>query len=392
MRHDGAGNDAEVLFDGGPTLDGGDGELGGGHPAVDDGAELGHLHEGGFGGVADGDVLLDGGELGLDGVVVVFGLLDAAHDFGEVEGFDGDAGALEELLGVADGVEGGGTRADGAEANVAQAAHDAADGGEPLEVGLELGGVGGFGVQGGEGVGDAVLLEVVADGHLAAEGVAAEGDAHLAGGVGRGLDEDGDVEVGEAEGVGEAALFAEVWQGDDDAVDFLGVLLEELGALLGVFVGFDGPVRGLLRGEHDGFDAHGFKCCNHLQASAGGKVAGKKSTIAYDDAHCHLTTHFVLLFMAKLAYGLGFYFVDVFRTRPVTDGLGRWERSLSFRYFNVGLNFARLDFVALPTVIGDEEVAQERHEEGMVDSVVVSEVAHQHGKHCSADNRLHQQT
>ena len=71
MRHDGAGNDAEVLFDGGPALDGGDGELGGGHPAVDDGAELGHLHEGGFGRVADGNVLLDGGEFGLDGVVVV---------------------------------------------------------------------------------------------------------------------------------------------------------------------------------------------------------------------------------------------------------------------------------------------------------------------------------
>ena len=81
---------------------------------------------------ADGDVLLDGGELGLDGVVVVFRFFDAAHDFGEVEGFDGDAGALQQLLRVADGVEGRGARADGAEADVAQAADDAADGGEPL--------------------------------------------------------------------------------------------------------------------------------------------------------------------------------------------------------------------------------------------------------------------
>jgi hypothetical protein len=99
-------------------------------------------------------------------------------------------------------------------------------------------------VQGGERVGDAVLLEVVADGHLAAEAVAAEGDGHLAGGIGRGLDEDGDVEVGEAEGVGEAALFAEVGQGDDDAVDLVGVLLEEFGTLLGVFVGLDRAVGG----------------------------------------------------------------------------------------------------------------------------------------------------
>ena len=41
--HDGAGDDAEELLDGGPALDGGDGERAGLHPAVDDGAELGHL-------------------------------------------------------------------------------------------------------------------------------------------------------------------------------------------------------------------------------------------------------------------------------------------------------------------------------------------------------------
>ena len=156
-------------------------------------------------------------------------------------------------------------------------------------------GVGGFGVQRGERVGDSVLLEVVADRHLAAEGVAAEGDAHLAGRVGRGLDEDGHAQVGEAEGVGEAALFAEVGQGDDDAVDLVGVLLEEGGALLGVFVGFDRAVGGDVRGEHDGLDAGGFERGDHFQAAAGGEVAGKESAIAYDDSHGHLTTHFVLL-------------------------------------------------------------------------------------------------
>ena len=34
--HDGAGDDAKIFFDGGPTLDGADGDFGCGHPVVDD--------------------------------------------------------------------------------------------------------------------------------------------------------------------------------------------------------------------------------------------------------------------------------------------------------------------------------------------------------------------
>ena len=41
------------------------------HPAVDHRAELGHLQQRGLGRLADRDVLLDGGELGLGRVVVV---------------------------------------------------------------------------------------------------------------------------------------------------------------------------------------------------------------------------------------------------------------------------------------------------------------------------------
>ena len=159
------------------------------------------------------------------------------------------------------------------------------------QVGLELGRVGGLGVELGERVGDAVLLEVVADRHLAAEAVAAEGDGHLAGVVGRGLDEDGDLEVGETEGVGEAALFAEVGQGDDDAVDLGGVLLEEGGALLGVLVGLDGAVGGLLGAEDDRLDAGRFERGDHLEPAAGREVAGKEAAVAYDYTHCHLLAH-----------------------------------------------------------------------------------------------------
>jgi hypothetical protein len=188
-------------------------------------------------------------------------------------------------------VEGGGAGTDGTEADVAQAADDAAGGGEPLEVGLELGGVGGFGVERGEGVGNAVLLEVVTNRHLAAEAIAAEGDLHFSGGVGCGLDEDGDVEVGEAEGVGEAALFTEVGQGDDDAIDLGGVGFEERGAFLSVLVGFDCAVRGLLGGENDCLDACCFECRDHLETSAGCEVTGEESPVAYNDAHCHLPAH-----------------------------------------------------------------------------------------------------
>jgi hypothetical protein len=44
--------------------------------------------------------------------------------------------------------------------------------------------------------------------------------------VGRGLDQHRHLQVGEAERIGEAALFAEVGQRDDDAVDLGGVRLK----------------------------------------------------------------------------------------------------------------------------------------------------------------------
>ena len=139
--------------------------------------------------------------LGLHVGLLALQTADAAEDLGEVEGLDGDAVGFEQLLAVADGVEGRGTRADGADAELAQAVGDAADGGEPRDVADELRRVGRFGVQRSQRVGDAVLLEVIADAHLAAEGIAAVGDGHLAGVVGRRLDEHGDVQVRPCAGI-----------------------------------------------------------------------------------------------------------------------------------------------------------------------------------------------
>ena len=87
-----------------------------------------------FGNAGGGDVVLDGGEFCCGGIVVIAHALDAAEDFGEVDGLDGDAVGFEDLFAVADGVEGGGAGADGADAEAAQAADDAADGGEPVEI------------------------------------------------------------------------------------------------------------------------------------------------------------------------------------------------------------------------------------------------------------------
>ncbi len=109
-------------------------------------------------------------------------------------------------------------------------------------------------MQRGERVGDAVLLEIVAGRHFAAEAVAAIGDGHLAGRVGRGLDQDGNVERGEAKRVGDGTLVAEIGQGDDDAVDHAGFRTEQLRAALGFFVRFDGTVLGLFRRESDNIE------------------------------------------------------------------------------------------------------------------------------------------
>ena len=67
-------------------------------------------------------------------IVVIFHAIDAAEDFGEVEGFDGDALRFENFFAVTDGVEGGGAGADGADSEVAKSFYYAADGGEPLEI------------------------------------------------------------------------------------------------------------------------------------------------------------------------------------------------------------------------------------------------------------------
>ena len=76
---------------------------------------------------------------GLRGIVGVLHMIDATEDLRQINRFDGDAGSLKDALGVANRVEGGRTRANGADAQVLQSPDNAANRGKPFEIGFELG-------------------------------------------------------------------------------------------------------------------------------------------------------------------------------------------------------------------------------------------------------------
>jgi len=204
---------------------------------------------------------------------------------------------FQDAFGVADGVEGRRARADGADAEVFEAFGDAADLGKPLEIRLELVRLGRLGVQRGQRILDPVLHHVVAGAHFAAEAVAAGGDGHGVAFVGSGLDEDGHLETGKADGVDHTALVAEVGQGDDDAVDGFAVFLEEIGAALGFSKRFHRAVLRLLGGKHDRLCSGRFNCGDHLFAASFCQVAWEESAIAHYHSigHCSLRCHVRLL-------------------------------------------------------------------------------------------------
>ena len=142
-------------------------------------------------------------------------------------------------------------------------------------------------MQCGQRVGNSILLQVVADRHLAAERIAPEGDAHLARRVGRRLDQHRNAQIGEADRIGQAALFAEVRQRDNQPVYLGSVRLEQRRALLRVLVSLHRAVCGDIRMEHDGLDTGGFECGDDFEAAAGCKVRREESAVAYQNSHGH---------------------------------------------------------------------------------------------------------
>ena len=136
----------------------------------------------------------------------------------------------------------------------------------------------------GQREGDAGLLEVVADGDLAAEGVAAAGDAEGVKVVGVGLNEDRDVQTGEFDRVGDAFFVAEVGEDDQNAVDLVAVAAKRSAHFAGIGVGFDAAELGLLRREHDGLDTCGLEEGKDVLACFADEDIREEIAVADDDA------------------------------------------------------------------------------------------------------------
>ena len=179
--HDRARHHAEELLERRPALHGADGHVGLGHPAVDDGAELGHLEQRGVGNaVGRRRTRCICSSLRCDAGVVVREPVDAAEDLREVDRLDGDAARLEDLLAVAHRLERRGPRADRADARRAQPAHHAADAGEPARGRARNVGESGCSVCSEVSeYGMPYCVSTLHDRHLAAERVAPVGDSHL---------------------------------------------------------------------------------------------------------------------------------------------------------------------------------------------------------------------
>ena len=153
-----------------------------------------------------------------------------------------------------------------------------------MQVANEVGAFGVHRVTGGEGVLDAILAQVVAGGHLAAEGIAPVGDGHDVRVVGEGLHEHGHVEFGPAQRVGNRPLVAEVGQGDEHAVDLVTVAAEEVGGFLGVGNAFDAAIGRFVGIDQNRLDALLGEHLDNGLAAAHAQVFGEETAIAHNDA------------------------------------------------------------------------------------------------------------
>ena len=100
------------------------------------------------------------------------------------------------------------------------------------------------------------------------------------------VNEHGHLEPGHAQRVRDAFFIAEIRQADNNAVNFLAVLLEQIGASAGVGQRFDRAKLRLLRGQADGSVACHFERLQHFVAAVAGEHGGEESSVADDDAEC----------------------------------------------------------------------------------------------------------
>ena len=168
-----------------------------------------------------------------------------------------------------------------------QAFDHATDAEEAVEVGVKAGLRRVHGVQSGERKWVAVLPQHVADGNLAAEGIAAPCHVQTVQIVGKGLDQNRHPESGELQGIGHALFVAEIGQRDHDAVDAIALRAKQFGAARGVGPGLDRAEFRLLLGEDHGFDAERLQCGENLAPPFRNEVIGKEVAVAND----HCATH-----------------------------------------------------------------------------------------------------
>ena len=196
---------------------------------------------------------------------------------------------FQNLLAVAHRVERRGPRADGADA---QPPHPARPRGRRRRTSRgpsrKILRIRSFGVQRGERVRNAVLRQVIAGRHLAAEAVAAVGDGHLAGRIGGRLNPAPARRAPAMRRVSAMARSSPKFGSVTMTPSISrGVLAEEIGAHVRFGARFDRAVAGFFGSHYHGFVAGLFERGDHLAAAALRQVAGEESAIADDDAERH---------------------------------------------------------------------------------------------------------
>ena len=143
-------------------------------------------------------------------------------------------------------------------------------------------------MQRGERIRNAVLREIVAGRHLAAEAVAAVAMVILPGSSGVAWISTGTCRSARRKRIGDGALVAEVRQRDDDAVDLDSRLRSETGRrTAGLLPGFDRAVLAFFRRQRDHLHAGAVSTRMHFLAAASRQMIGEEAAIAHDQAHRH---------------------------------------------------------------------------------------------------------
>ena len=122
-------------------------------------------------------------------------------------------------------------------------------------------------MQSSERIWNAVLHQVIAGRHLSAKAVSPVADGHFAARVGCGLYQHRHGKTHEAQRIGDSPFVAEIRKSYDNAVERVAMLLEECGAALRFFKGFDCAEFRFFRRQRDHFGARLFENTQHVFAA-----------------------------------------------------------------------------------------------------------------------------